>query len=88
MDVESPTASQIRNEMEYLGEEDTESIPLDWKIERPDHVRSYRKTSNIDPRQPRQPIFSDRDVNKIIRFVPCVSKTIETKSPNLHGLAM
>ncbi|KHJ89798.1 hypothetical protein OESDEN_10367 [Oesophagostomum dentatum] len=67
MDLESRTASQIKNEMDYLGDEDTtESVPLDWRIERPDHLRSYRRTSSRDPRQPRQPIFSDRDVDKTV----------------------
>ncbi|KHJ76987.1 hypothetical protein OESDEN_23393 [Oesophagostomum dentatum] len=78
MDLESRTASQIKNEMDYLGDEDTtESVPLDWRIERPDHLRSYRRTSSRDPRQPRQPIFSDRDVDKTLRFVCYILEKIE-----------
>ncbi|CAJ0608357.1 unnamed protein product [Cylicocyclus nassatus] len=68
--TETPT---LVREMRYLGEADrSESTPLDWKIERPKHLRSERRTRpssrHETPKRPRQPILSDIAVGKTINI--------------------
>ncbi|KAK6732468.1 hypothetical protein RB195_016697 [Necator americanus] len=63
--IPSPSSVRVRKEMEYLGEDDDhDSTPLDWKIERPAHLRSERTA----PSSGMQPILSDRDLDKTIRI--------------------
>ncbi|KAL6733499.1 hypothetical protein Aduo_004144 [Ancylostoma duodenale] len=57
----SPTSVRVKKEMDYLGEEEeSESLPLDWVIERPEHLRSERLSSGHTKAQP---ILSDRTLS-------------------------
>ncbi|EYC03158.1 hypothetical protein Y032_0095g2796 [Ancylostoma ceylanicum] len=57
----SPSSVRVRKEMEYLGDDEgSESMPLDWVIERPEHLRSERMASGHTKAQP---ILSDRTIS-------------------------
>ncbi|VDM80580.1 unnamed protein product [Strongylus vulgaris] len=90
VDELSPTTAQYIKEMKYFGEEErSESTPLDWKIERPEHLRSQRRISSSSRRgskRPKQPILSDVAMGKVISLNDAEKGILPIETKNTEEL--